>query len=72
MQTNQQRRDSDRYPSEPRATYATCTVRGNCQLVRVGSLAHAYMKGMNFDEIDREGDCALMRCPPNWAEGSLS
>ena len=50
----------------PRATYAQANVIGNCQLVRVGSLAHEYMVFMGFDELDRDGDCALMRCPQGW------
>lgn len=52
----------------PRASYALCTVRDQCELVRVGSLAHAYMLGMGFAELDVCGDCALMKPPANWCD----
>lgn len=52
----------------PRATYALCTVRDQCELVRVGSLAHAYMLGMGFAELDVTGDCALMKPPQGWTD----
>lgn len=51
----------------PRATYAPCTVRDQCELVRVGSLAHDYMLAMNFAELDRCDGAALMRPPLGWA-----
>ena len=54
-----------------RATYAACTVRDNCELVRVGSLKHAYLVFMKFEQLDVDGDCALMRCPDGWADGSV-
>ena len=51
-----------------RATYALCTVRDRCELVRVGSLAHEYMLGMGFAELDVTGDCALMKPPKHWTD----
>lgn len=60
------------FDSSPRATYAPSSVTGNCELVRVGSLAHEYMLFMKFEELDVTDGCALMRPPANWAEGSAA
>ena len=56
------------FDSSPRITYAQCNVRGQCELVRVNSLAHAYMLRMGFDELDVTDGAALMRPPVGWAD----
>lgn len=55
---------------QPRASYALCAVRDRCELVRVGSLAHAYMLAMKFDELDVRDGAALMRPPPGWCDST--
>lgn len=58
------------FDNTPRATYAANNVLDACELVRVGSLAHAYMLAMKFDELDVRDGAALMRPPPNWCDST--
>ena len=60
---NNKRRFTDTLPNEARSTYQQCEVKGNCRIVRIDSLAYCYMLASGFVELDREGECVLMRAP---------
>lgn len=66
MNTQPRRRHADNFPNEARVNIAASTVRDNCRLVRANSFPYVALLAQDFEEIDREGDCVLMRAPAGY------